>query len=148
MDEFEIVTTVDCPTERVFAALHDFDNVPSWNPGVAEVRWDKDGSIGVGSTVVYVGRFLGRTFESTSEIAEYSPNSKLTFKSVSGPFHLEIENNLESVDSGTRLTALYRGESRGFFKLAEPVVIHLAKKQFETAQENLKALLEAGALPA
>ena len=31
---------------------------------------------------------------------------------------------------------------RGFFKLAEPLVVRLSKKHFETAAENLRALLE------
>jgi len=32
----------------------------------------------------------------------------------------------------------------GFFKFAEPIVIRLAKRQFETSTEMLKELLEAG----
>ena len=146
MDEFTIVTTIDCPPAKVFAALHDFENVPSWSPGVNEVRQSDDRPVGVGSKQAYVGRFLGRSYETTSEITEFLPDTKLTQRSISGPFQLDIENTLEAIDTGTRLTALYRGESRGFFKLAEPVVIHLARKQFETAQENLKALLEADAI--
>jgi hypothetical protein len=39
-----------------------------------------------------------------------------------------------------------QGESRGFFRLAEPLVVRLAKRQFETAGENLKALLEEHAV--
>jgi hypothetical protein len=38
---------------------------------------------------------------------------------------------------------IYPAERSGFFKLAEPVVIRLTRKHFETAAENLKALLEA-----
>jgi uncharacterized protein YndB with AHSA1/START domain len=146
MNEFEIVTVIDRPVEDVFSALQDFDEAPRWNPGLAEVRLTSDGPLGVGSTVVYVGRFLGRGYESPSKYTEYVPNRRLASVTTSGPFHLEVENSLDSVDGGTRLTAVYRGESRGFFKLAEPVVIKLTKKHFETATENLKALLEAGAL--
>jgi hypothetical protein len=42
--------------------------------------------------------------------------------------------------------SIYRGESRGFFKLAEPLVVRLTRKQFETAAENLSTLLEDQAL--
>jgi hypothetical protein len=38
------------------------------------------------------------------------------------------------------------GESRGFFKMAEPLIVRLTKRQTETAAENLKALLEEDAL--
>ena len=48
--------------------------------------------------------------------------------------------------AGTQVTSLYRGESRGFFKLAEPLVVRLTRKRFETAADNLRALLEDRAL--
>jgi len=65
---------------------------------------------------------------------------------MSGPFLLEIESTLEAVDGGTKLTNRYRGESQGFFKLAEPVVIRLTRRQFEAACENFKELLEGDVL--
>ena len=146
MNEFEIVTVIDRPVEDVFSALQDVEKAPRWNPGLAEVRLTSDGQLGVGSTVIYVGRFLGRSYESPAQYTEHVPGKRLVSVSASGPFHLEVENSLEPVDGGTRLTSVYRGESRGFFKLAEPVVVRLTKKHFETATENLKALLEADAL--
>jgi hypothetical protein len=53
---------------------------------------------------------------------------------------------VESADTGTTLTIHCRGESRGFFKLAEPLVVRLTKRQVETGVGNLKALLEEHAL--
>jgi uncharacterized protein YndB with AHSA1/START domain len=146
MNEFEIEVVIDRPVKDVFAALVDVDRAPDWNPGVSEVRRTSDGPIEVGSTIVYVGKFLGRDFESPSKCTEYVVDQKFSSKSASGPFDLEIANHLEPVDEGTKLTTVYRGESKGFFRLAEPVVVRLARKQFETATENLKALLEANAL--
>lgn len=146
MDEFEIVVDIDRPVQDVFAALVDFDRVPDWNSGVTEAKKANGEPLEVGSTVVYFGKFLGRSFESPSECTEYVPDKKFSAKTASGPFHLEIENTLEPVGGGTRITTTFRGESRGFFKLAEPVVARLAKKHFETSTENFKALLEAGRL--
>jgi len=146
MEQFEIVTVINRPVEDVFTALQDFDKAPQWNPGLTEVRQTSDGPLGVGSTVVYIGRFLGRGYESPSTYTEYVADRRLTSTTTSGPFHLEVENTLDPLDGATRLTAVYRGESRGFFKLAEPVVVRLTRKHFETATENLKALLEADAL--
>jgi len=146
MNEFEIVVNIDRPVQDVFAALVDFDRVPDWNSGVTEVKRANDDPLGVGSAVIYIGKFLGRSFESPSECTEYIPDQKFSAKSTSGPFHLEIENTLEPVEGGTKMTSTFRGESRGFFKLAEPVVVRLAKNHFETSTQNFKALLEAGAL--
>ncbi len=143
MNEFDIVTVIDRPADQVFAFLVDVDRAADWNPQVTEARKTSDGPLGVGTTLLYVGKFLGRRFESVSECTVYTPNERFSTKTISGPFHLEIENTLSSVDGGTKLATIYRGESRGFFKLAEPVIVRLTKKQFETATENLKALLEA-----
>ena len=63
MEQFEIVTVINRPVEDVFTALQDFDKAPQWNPGLTEVRQTSDGPLGVGSTVVYIGRFLGRGYE-------------------------------------------------------------------------------------
>jgi uncharacterized protein YndB with AHSA1/START domain len=146
MNEYEIVATINRSPEKVFTALNDFPRMPDWNPGVIEVRYMEDGPLEVGSTVVFVGRFLGRSFESSAQYTEYVPNEKFTTKTTSGPFYLEIANTFEAVENGTRLASTYRGESRGFFKLAEPVVVRLTKRQFETATENFKELLEADLL--
>ena len=143
MNEFDIVTVIGRPPDQVFAFLVDTDKAADWNPQVTEARKTSDGPIGVGTILLYVGKFLGRRFESISECTDYTPNERFSTKTTSGPFHLEIENMLSSVEGGTRLATTYRGESRGFFKLAEPVIVRLTKKQFETATENLKALIEA-----
>ena len=145
MNEFETVTEIRRSPAEVFAALLDFDRTPMWNPGVSEVRAPA-GPFGVGSSVVYVGRFLGRDYESTSRCTEYTPDRRFASESISGPFHLEVDYTLDEVADGTRLSGLYRGESRGFFKLAEPLVVRLTKRHFETATANLKELLEADAL--
>jgi uncharacterized protein YndB with AHSA1/START domain len=146
MNEFQIVCVIDRPAEDVFAALVNFDRVPDWNSSVIEIRWTKDAPLEVGSTMVYVGKFLGRTFESDAQVTEFVPSTRYSSKSTSGPFHLEVENILEPLDGGTRVTSNFRGESRGFFKLAEPVMVRLSKNLFETSTSNLKALLEAHAL--
>jgi hypothetical protein len=97
----------------------------------------------VGSTLVFVGRILGRSYESNAECSVCVPNERFGTRTTSGPFLLDIESRFEAVAGGTRVTTLHRGESHGFMKLAEPVVIRVARKQFEAANENLKALLEA-----
>lgn len=143
MNEFEIATTIDRPLEDVWAFLENFDRFPEWNPGLTEAHMTSSKPVGVGTTVVFRGKFLGRTFELTQEYAEYVPNQRFVVKTAAGPFHLELESALERGPDGTKLTNRYRGESHGFVKLAEPVVVRLAKKQFESAAENMKALLEA-----
>ena len=67
-------------------------------------------------------------------------------RTTAGPFDLEVDITLEPSPGGTRVLNTCRGESRGFYKLAEPLVVRLTKKQTEAAYDNLRTLLEEGAL--
>ncbi len=143
MNEFQIELDIESPVETVFEALTNFKRIPDWNSSVIEVKVANDAPLGVGSTVVYIGKFLGRTFESPAQVTEFVPSTKYSSTSVSGPFQLEVTYNLKATGTGTRITSDFRGESRGFFKLAEPVITRLAKNLFESSMDNFKALLEA-----
>jgi uncharacterized protein YndB with AHSA1/START domain len=146
MDEFEIVMTINRPAAEVFAALQDLEKIPRWNSTLREVRQTSEGTLGLGSTLVYVGRFLGRSYESPSEYSEFVAGKSYVSRTTSGPFELEVATTLDANDGATRLTLKARGESRGFFKVAEPVVVRLTKGTFENAYANLKTLLEEDAL--
>jgi ribosome-associated toxin RatA of RatAB toxin-antitoxin module len=146
MDEFTTVTVIARPVDEVFAVIQDVAKAPVWNPGLSEARVTSDGPLEPGSTLVYKGTFLGRSYETPAVCTTLNPNKQFATKSTSGPFHLEIDTTLEPVDAGTQVTTYYRGESRGFFKLAEPLVVRLGKKHFETAAENLRTLMEDHAL--
>lgn len=148
MNEFELTITIDRPVEAVWTYFQDFSKYSDWNPGVSEVRRTSTGPMGEGAELVFVGKLLGRHYESHAECTAYAPQERFATRTTSGPFLLEIDTRLEAVDGGTRMTSSYRGESHGFFKLAEPVAVRVARKQFEAANENLKALLEAQPLSA
>jgi uncharacterized protein YndB with AHSA1/START domain len=146
MNEFEIITVIERPVEDVFATIQDLSKAPAWTPGLTEARRTDDGPLRVGSTLVFVGSFLGHGYESISFCTEYAENERLATKTTSGPFHLEVDARLRPVANGTRMATIYRGESYGFFKIAEPILTRLVRKQFETAAVNLKALMEEGVL--
>jgi hypothetical protein len=96
--------------------------------------------------MIYVGTFLGRRYESPAACTAFAENKQLATATTGGPFHLEVDQRVEPVSADTKLTIHCRGESRGFFKIAEPLVVQLTKRQVETAAGNLKALLEGPAL--
>ena len=73
-------------------------------------------------------------------------NKHFGTRTAGGPFYLETDAVLEPTAGGTRVTTAYRGESRGFFKLAEPLVVRLSKKLWETAAENLRNLMDDHAI--
>ena len=143
MNEFELTVDIDRPVEDVWAFMEDYSRYPEWTPGVTEARKTSEGEMGVGSTVTFVGRTLGRRYESLSECTAYERNRHFATRSISGPFHLEVDNRFEPTEGGTRLISKFRGESRGFLKIAEPMAVRVTRKNFEAANENMKALLEA-----
>jgi ribosome-associated toxin RatA of RatAB toxin-antitoxin module len=143
MNEFEIRTVINSPAEEVFAFLENFDQYPDWNGSLSLARKTSEGPLALGSTAALVGKLLGRRFETSVEVTEYETNHRFATKTTSGPFYLEVGYKLESLDETTTVTTVVRGESKGFFKLAEPVTIRVTKKQFETDAESLKALVEA-----
>jgi ribosome-associated toxin RatA of RatAB toxin-antitoxin module len=146
MNEFTIVTVIGRPVDEVFAVIQDVAKTPVWTPGLSEARIISDGALEPGSALLYQGTFLGRAYESPAVCTALTENKQFATKSTSGPFHIEIDTTLEPVDGGTQVTSFYRGESRGFFKVAEPILVRLTRKHFETAAENLRALLEDRAL--
>jgi ribosome-associated toxin RatA of RatAB toxin-antitoxin module len=146
MNEFEVVTVIGRPVEEVFAVVQDVARTPLWNPGLLEVRRTSEGPLGVGATMIYVGTFLGRRYESPVACTGFAENNQLATATTGGPFYLEVDQMVAPADAGTKVTIHCRGESRGFFKLAEPVVVRLTKRQVEAAAGNLKALMEERAL--
>ena len=104
------------------------------------------GPIGVGTTARFVGKLLGRRIESESEVTEFEPNRKYSWQSKSGPFPLKGSVTTEQVEGGTRVNTTIEGEPGGFFKLAEPLIVTMAKRQSQSDLDNLKDLMEANAL--
>jgi uncharacterized protein YndB with AHSA1/START domain len=145
VNEFEIVTRIERPPDVVFAAISAPEKIPAWTPGLEEVLV-RGGPIAPGTTMTFIGRFLGRRYESLGECVALEPGVRFATETRSGPFHLEVDQTLLADGEATVLTSHYRGDSRAFFKLAEPIVLNLTRRLFESANENLKALIEADAL--
>jgi len=146
MNAFTIVTTIGRPVDEVFAVIRDVARTPVWTPGLTEARQTSDGPLEPGATLVYRGTFLGRSYETPAVCTALSENKQFATKNTAGPVYIEIDTTVEPVPTGTQVASFYRGESRGFFKLAEPLVVRLTRKQFEAAADNLRALLEDHAL--
>src|SRR5580693_9104363 len=128
MNEFTIVTVIGRPVDEVFAVIQDVAKTPVWTPGLSEARITSDGPLEPGSALLYRGTYLGRAYESPAVCTALTENKQFATRSTGGPFYIEIDATLEQVDGGTRVTIFYRGESRGFFKVAEPLLVRLTKK--------------------
>ena len=119
---------------------------PKWSSSALESTKTSEGPIDVGTTTRSVNKFLGRRIEIESEITEFAPNRKFASHSKSGPFPVQASMTFERIEGGTRVDATIEAEPGGFFKLAEPLIVSMAKRQFQSDFDNLKDLMEANAL--
>ena|SRR5712692_444811 len=146
MAKLEISTVINRPVEEVFAFLSNPENWPKWISGSIEAKKTSEGPIGVGTTWRPVNTFLGQRMEAEAECTEYEPNRRFATKSKSGPIPTKNQTTFESVEGGTRVDVRLEAEPGGFFKLAEPLLVSIVKRQFEADLANLKDLMEAHAL--
>jgi len=100
----------------------------------------------VGTTTRSVSTILGRRIEFEFEITEFEPNRKWAGRSKSGPFPVQASVTFEPIEGGTRVNQTIEAEPGGFFKLAEPLMMSMGKRQFQNDLDNLKDLMEANAL--
>lgn len=141
--KLESSIVINRPVETVWDYISNFDNMPIWSTGTVEMRLLSEPPVRKGTTYVWVGQALGQRMEVTSEVTEFEPNRAWAYKSISGPFASAARYSVEPADGGTRVTASAGGEMSGLFKLAEPVMAAMMKRQFEGAMANLKDILEA-----
>ncbi len=148
MAKFEINLVINRPIEEVFAFISNPENLPRWRAGTLELARTSSEPLSVGS--IFKGRFtfLGRPFDGNLEIIAHEPHRRYGTKLTEGPFPLEARYALVPAGSGTHLTLVIEGEPGGFFKLAEPLVVNLAKRSYEADLNNLKEMLEAQAVQA
>jgi len=143
MGKLEVSVVIKRPVEEVFSFVNDPANETLWSSGQVESSQISEGQVGVGTIMREVYRILGKRIEYTYEITEYEPNNRYSCKSISGLFPWQGTFTFESVKGGTKVIMASEFQIGGFFKLAEPIVIRMAKRQFEADFHNLKDLLES-----
>ena len=145
MLKIESTIVINRPVEEVFAVVSNLENNLKWDSGFLEVKRTSQLPIGVGTTWQAVRKGLGQRIETEVEVTEYEPNQKCTHKGKS-PFPVQVQWLLDSVEGGTRINGRIEAEPGGFFKLAEPLVAGMGKRQIEADLATLKDLMEAHAL--
>lgn len=146
MATFSSSTTIKRPVEDVFTVMSNPANDHRWSSAVVEAALTSPGPVGVGTTARYVGKTLGRRFESEWEITEFEPNRKLVARSHGTPVPLRATMTFEPVSGGTLVTVAYEAELSGLYKLGWPLLARFGKGQWQQALPTLKDLMEANAL--
>jgi len=114
--------------------------VPEWDTAALQVTASET-PLRVGSKVTMVGKFLGKRFETTMEVTGLEEHKKFSFKATK-PMPFVGSYIFERIGNGTRFRQIAEGETKGFFKVADPVFERIVKRQTKADLENLKELLE------
>jgi len=144
---YRVSTIINKPLQEVFQFVTRVENESKWQAATVENIQLTDGPMRVGVMMRHTGQWLGRKYQSDAEVIEYEPNSKWAYKSVAGPFDLEMHFQFEPAGNGTSLTMDVSGNPKGFFgffKLLEPLVNRFGRRTLEDDLARLKSVLEAG----
>lgn len=139
----EVEITVNLPANEVFEFISNFENNPRWQSGIQEARFTSEGPLGIGSTYEQSSKFLGRRIQTSFEVIAYEPRAMVKARSTSGSFPITFTRSVESLEEGTRVTAVIEGDASGFFRLAEPLLNRMVERQINADYAALKELLES-----
>jgi len=98
--------------------------------------------VGMGTRARGTSKILGRRFDWTTEVIEFDPPRRISFRAVEGKLNFTVTNALEPVDGGTQYTYRVVAESGlgGIFgRLADPIV---ERTQARTVRANLETLAD------
>lgn len=144
----EASTIIDRPLEEIFDYVVDLRNSVHYSAEVVAARKTSDGPVGLGSTFAMTVQIMGRRLESSSEIVEYEPYRSVALEHDAGPLKAQDDRfTFERVDGGTKVTHRAAAETGGLFRLADPVLSRLMRRQWETNLAVLKELLESQLAP-
>lgn len=142
MAKVETGIIVNRPVSEVFQFLSVNENALQWQSGLLETRITNDVS-GVGRAWIDIVQFLGRRMEVPFQLTDWQADRKIAFQSTGGPIPMQGSYAFAPSEDGTQVTFQLTGEPGGFFKLAEPVLMKMLQRQWQTNFANLKDVLEA-----
>ena len=142
MDRIEHTVEIDLPVEDVFCFIAEPENELKWRAGLTTSEATSEGPLEVGSTGRRVQGFLGRKMENDWIVTELVPNRKIAVRSTTGLTCYSSAYSFEPAGDGTKLTCEADAETGDFFKIPDPIVTRMARRQLEADLTALKTLLE------
>ena len=134
---------INKPVAEVFAFLTEFSNDAKWQSDLVRSEQTSPGPLGVGTTALYVQKFMGTELNSNVVVTAYEPPKRFAAKTTSGPVQYDYVLTFEDMGGGTHVTMTFKGEPGGLFKVAEGLVKGELGKGLDRDLAKLKALLEA-----
>jgi uncharacterized membrane protein len=133
------------PAEVVWEYMENAEHNPDWLSNMRSARWTTGPPIAVGSRYDQLARFLGKDVRTSFEVIALEPGRSITISSLPGSsFPIRITRELEPLGSQrTRVRETAEGDSSGFYRLTEPLIRPIVRRNIVRAYGRLKQLLEA-----
>ena len=142
-----VVVTVDIdrPAPEVFAYLEEVTNNTEWLKGMRSCRWTTEPPVHVGSRYEQVAQFLGKEIRTSFEVTALEPGRLITISSREGSsFPLTVTRSVAPLgDGGARVTETVESEPGGFYKIAQPLLRLMVRRNIARDYRALKSLLES-----
>ena len=142
MINLDLSTIIYLPVKQVFDFMSTPENDFKWQYGTLASALISERVKDRGTFFRSIGHWMGQRNVSTFEVTEYQPNKKYSFKSLSGPFHVQTSYTFEMADRSTRITISTQAHVADFFQMDEGILEKKMKKQLKENLAVLKELLE------
>lgn len=138
----ELVIKQSC--EIVWEYMENAEHNPEWLENMQTAKWTTEPPIRVGSRYEQVARFLGKEVRTSFEVTQLDAGSRIRISSLPGSsFPITITREVEPIDDyQCRVRETAEGDAGGFYRLADPVMRPLVRRNITRAYRRLKHLLE------
>jgi uncharacterized membrane protein len=138
---------IERSAEVVWEYMENAEHNPEWLSNMRSARWTTDSPIVVGSRYEQMARFLGKEVRTTFEVTALDPGRSITISSLPGSsFPIRITREVQALDpKRTRVRETAEGDASGFYRIAEPLMRPIVRRNIARAYRRLKQLLEADA---
>jgi uncharacterized membrane protein len=135
---------IDRPAGEVFTFLEDVENNTKWLRGMVSCSWTTEPPVRVGSRYEQLARFLGKPIRTSFEVTAHEPGQMVTIRSREGSsFPLTVTRRVEPLEATRcRVTETVESDPSGFYRVAEPLLRLLVRRNIQRDYLRLKALLE------
>ncbi len=140
--EIECETLVSRPRSEVAAYMFDPHNDGRWTTGVISCRPFVEGRLRTGSRVERTVRFGGKEF-TYEYVVTSAEGDQFVEMRVEKPFPMWIRYELGEGAAGTRVRIHTKGDPKGFFRLAAPLMKRKVRASIASDLANLKTQVEA-----
>jgi len=146
LSKLETSIEINRPIVDVIAFVDDCNNDPMWQTSILESRKKDEGEPSVGTVYHVKEKFLGRVIEQDWTVTERNADGSFwAAKSSTGPFPMATSMKFVATGESTLVHRTLSIDVGRFFKVASPVVGHIAQRELEMDFANLKEILESSA---